>query len=348
PGWDTPTTVLGETRGPERVFPAATGLSLAVITLAYLLPIGAVLGTGGDWSSWRAGALPSIASAVGGPLLGHLVGVGAVTSTAGLFLSLLLTNSRLPWVLARDGMLAAAFGAVHRRFGTPWVAVIVSAALCSVFAALSFRALVIINMWLYSLSLLVELAAFLRLRQLEPRLSRPYRMPGGRAGALAATLPPAACALLAMTTAGRLNTVVGLLAALSGRSRGRRSQVLVDDRRQAVERTERVDVGLPIDRDAVLPAARRGRGVDVDADVRPRPAAAARAAFPHRDAALEPARDDERAERGDEAGGVQALRPPAPGEGQPHHARLLRADRDDEQAVRHGDRRAAFAPGGRR
>jgi len=215
-GWDTPTTVLGETRGPERTFPAATGLSLAVITLAYLLPIGAVLGTGGDWSGWRAGALPSIAAAVGGPLLGHLVGLGAVTSTAGLFLSLLLTNSRLPWVLARDGLLAAAFGAVHRRFGTPWVAVIVSAALCSVFAALSFRELVIINMWLYSLSLLVELAAFLRLRRLEPRLSRPYRVPGGRAGALAATLPPAACALLAMATAGRLNTVVGLLAALSG------------------------------------------------------------------------------------------------------------------------------------
>jgi len=109
-GWDTPTTVLGETRGPERTFPAATGLSLAVITLAYLLPIGAVLGTGGDWSAWRAGALPSIAAAVGGPLLGHLVGVGAVTSTAGLFLSLLLTNSRLPWVLARQGLLAAAFG----------------------------------------------------------------------------------------------------------------------------------------------------------------------------------------------------------------------------------------------
>src|SRR5260370_37537196 len=128
-------------------------------------------GTGGDWSGWRAGALPSIAAAVGGPLLGHLVGLGAVTSTAGLFLSLLLTNSRLPWVLARDGLLAAAFGAAHRRFGTPWVAVIVSAALCSVLAALSFRGLGIIDLWLYSPSLLVELAALLRLRRLVPRLS---------------------------------------------------------------------------------------------------------------------------------------------------------------------------------
>jgi amino acid transporter len=215
-GWDTPATVLGETRGPERAFPAATGLSLAVITLAYLLPIGAALGTGGDWRSWKAGALPLIAAGVGGPLLGHFVGLGAVTSAAGLFLSLLLTNSRLPYVLARDGQLASAFGAVHHRFATPWVAVVVSAALYSVFVAFSFQELIVINMWLYSLSLLVELAAFLRLRQLEPRLPRPYRVPGGRPGAFGATVPPAACALLAMATAGTLNTVVGLLAALSG------------------------------------------------------------------------------------------------------------------------------------
>jgi amino acid transporter len=215
-GWDTPATVLGETRGPERAFPAATGLALAIITLAYLLPVGAVLGAGADWQRWRAGALPAIAAGVGGPVLGHLVGVGAVTSTAGLFLSLLLTNSRLPWVLARAGRLAGVFGAVHRRFGTPWVAVLVSAALYSVFAAFSFRELIVINMWLYSLSLLVELAAFLRLRQLEPRLPRPFRVPGGLAGALVVAVLPAACALLAMATAGALNTAVGLLAALSG------------------------------------------------------------------------------------------------------------------------------------
>ena len=215
-GWDTPATVLGETRSPERAFRVATFLALIVIALAYLLPVGAALSAGGDWESWKSGALPAIATSVGGPALGHLVGAGAVMSTAGLFLSLLLTNSRLPYVLARNGQMVGALALVHRRFGTPWVAVIVSAVFYSVFVVFSFRELVVLNMWLYSLSLLIELAAFLRLRRHEPELPRPYVVPGGRSGALVVAALPAACALLAMATAGALNAVVAIAAALTG------------------------------------------------------------------------------------------------------------------------------------
>ncbi len=215
-GWDTPATVLGETRAPQYAFRSATLLALLVITAAYLLPIAAALSAGGDWQRWQSGALPEVAASIGGPALGHLVGAGAVVSTAGLFLSLLLTNSRLPYVLARDGQMVGALAAVHRRFGTPWVAVIVSAVFYSVFAVFSFKELIVLNMWLYSLSLLIELAAFLRLRRLEPDLRRPYLVPGGRLGALAVTALPAGCALLAMATAGFLNTVVGIATALTG------------------------------------------------------------------------------------------------------------------------------------
>src|SRR5207247_781103 len=117
-------------------------VALVVITLAYLLPVGAALSAGGDWESWKSGALPAIATSIGGPALGHLVGAGAVMSTAGLILSLLLTNSRLPYVLAREGQMAGALARVHRHFGTPWVAVIVSAVFYSAFAVFSFRELI--------------------------------------------------------------------------------------------------------------------------------------------------------------------------------------------------------------
>ena len=49
-----------------------------------------------------------------------------------------------------------------------------------------------------------------------PQLPRPWRVPGGRAGALAVTVPPALFALGAMATAGWGNTLAGLAAALSG------------------------------------------------------------------------------------------------------------------------------------
>lgn len=216
-GWDTPSTCLGETRAPERAFRRAVFLSLPVITAAYVLPLGAALATGAtDWSAWTTGTLPRIAEAIGGPWLGHLVAAGAVLSAAGLFLSLLLTNSRLPYVLGRSGEMPSSLAAVHPRFGTPWVAVVVSAALYGAFAVFSFKELIVLNVWLYSLALLVELAAFVWLRHAAPAMARPWRLPGGTAAALGVAMSPAAFALLAMATAGWLDTLAGLAAAVSG------------------------------------------------------------------------------------------------------------------------------------
>jgi amino acid transporter len=215
-GWDTPSTCLGETRAPERAFRLALFASLPIIVVAYVLPIGAALAAGADWTRWETGALPAVAQAIGGPWLGHIVAAGAVVSAAGLFMSLTLTNSRLPYVLGRDGLMPAIFGAVHARFGTPWVAVLASAACYAAFAAFSFKDLIVLNIWLYCLSLLVELAAFAWLRIARPDLPRPWRVPGGTGGAALAVLLPAACCLLAMATAGLLNTVAGVVAALTG------------------------------------------------------------------------------------------------------------------------------------
>jgi amino acid transporter len=216
-GWDTPSTCLGEAKTPEHGFRRALFVALPVISAAYVLPVGVVLASGAtDWTRWETGTLPALARAVGGGWLGHAVGVGAVLSTAGLFMTLLLTNSRLPYVLARDGLLPSGLAAVHERFGTPWAAVSLSAVLYAAFAVFSFKELIVLNVWLYSLSLLVELAAFVRLRVSEPALPRPWRVPGGFATAVLVAGAPAVVALLAMATAGWLNTVVGVLAALTG------------------------------------------------------------------------------------------------------------------------------------
>src|SRR5438552_282717 len=116
-GWDTPATVLGETRAPERTFRLAALLALPVLTASYVAPVGVALASGAiEWHAWTTGALPVIARRIGGDWLGHAVAAGAVVGTAGLFMSLLLTNSRLPYVLAR--VVAALTGPVAwRAFG---------------------------------------------------------------------------------------------------------------------------------------------------------------------------------------------------------------------------------------
>ena len=215
-GWDTPTTVLGETRDAGRACRRALWLAIPLITLAYLLPVGAALAAVPDWGQWKTGHLPVVAAQVGGPWLAALVLTGALVAAAGLFLSLLLTNSRLPFVLARGGQLPAQLARVHPRLGTPWAAVVVSSACYSVCAFWSFKELIVLNIWLYSLALLLELAAFVALRLREPDLWRPWRVGGGAAGLWTTAALPAACCLLAMATAGWLDTAVGAAAALTG------------------------------------------------------------------------------------------------------------------------------------
>ena len=216
-GWDTPSTVLGETRAPERAFRRALLLSVPLIAASYVLPVSIALASGAaEWSSWTTGALPTVAARVGGAWLGHAVAAGAVISTAGLFMALLLTNSRIPYVLARDGTFPRFFAAVHPRYGTPWPAILVSAAVYTACAMFSFKELIVLNVWLYSVTLLIELAAFLALRARAPDLRRPWRVPGGWAGAVAVTVTPSAFAMLAMVTAGWANTAAGVLAALTG------------------------------------------------------------------------------------------------------------------------------------
>src|SRR4249920_1744927 len=97
-------------------------------------------------------------------------------------------------------------GRLHPRFGTPWAAVLPSSAFYAAFAVCSFKELIVLNMWLYSLSLIVELAAFVRLRGADSRGPRSWRVPGGMIGLLGTALPPTACALLPLATAGWSNT----------------------------------------------------------------------------------------------------------------------------------------------
>jgi amino acid transporter len=215
-GWDNPSTVLGEAASPRSDYRRAMLLALPLIALAYLLPVGAGLAVSGDWEKWETGHLPVVAEAVGGWTLASLVTVGALLSTAGLFLAGLLTNSRLPYALASLGQLPAWLGSVSGRTGAPWVAVVLSSVCYSAFAVFSFKELIVLNIWLYSIALILELAAFVALRLREPALPRPWRVGGGAAGMWLVAVLPAALSLLAMATAGWQNTVAGVIAALTG------------------------------------------------------------------------------------------------------------------------------------
>jgi amino acid transporter len=112
-----------------------------------------------------------------------------MVSALALFNALLLSYSRIPFVLSTDGLLPRTLAKIDNR-GTPRNAVIISAIFYSVFVLVPFGKLVIADVLLYSLALFLEFGALIRLRKTEPALRGAFRMPVGRAGVIAlATLP---------------------------------------------------------------------------------------------------------------------------------------------------------------
>lgn len=130
-------------------------------------------------------------------------------SAFGMLSALVLSYSRLPLAMARDGMLPRVFAKTSSRTKVPWVAVLVCAACWGLCLQLGFKRLVTLDIVLSGGSLMLEFAALVALRIREPRLKRDFRVPGGLAGAILAGVFPLLLLILALVESGN-ETVLGI------------------------------------------------------------------------------------------------------------------------------------------
>jgi amino acid transporter len=191
-GWDNAATIAGEVERPQYTYPLAMACAVALVTLTYVLPVLAASRSGIAAEDWTTGAWVMVGEQVGSPTLAIAVGLGGLIMAFGTFNALVLSYSRLPVVLAEDGYLPAIF---TRRLnsGAPWVAVVTLAVAWGLATQLGLKRVLALDVILYGLSLMLEFAALVALRIREPRLARPFRVPGG---ILAAVLLPLFPALL--------------------------------------------------------------------------------------------------------------------------------------------------------
>ena len=195
-GWDSVSTVTEDIHQPKKTFPRALALAIPLITLCYLLPVGAGLQAAPDWSLWTAGYFPEVAALVGGSWLGAWMAIGGLVSAAALFNALMLSISRLPYFMAEDGYLPQAITKRHAKYDTPYIAIAVCASIYSFFTLSAFASLVVVEVIVYSAALILEFAALIALRINEPNMKRPVRVPGGWPGIIIVTALP--CAVLAL------------------------------------------------------------------------------------------------------------------------------------------------------
>ena len=191
-GWDNASTVAGEVDRPQRTYPLAMILTALLVTLTYVLPILAVARTSFPTSQWETGAWVTVGQAVWGPRLAVAIALGGMIGNFGAFNALVMSYSRLPLVLAEEGYLPRVFRRCHPRTGAPWVAIVVCAVAWSIVLPVQLDRILALDVIVYGLSLLLEFLALVVLRFREPELHRPFRVPGGKPGAILIGIPPTA------------------------------------------------------------------------------------------------------------------------------------------------------------
>jgi len=206
-GYDTAVMPLGESKNPQRDVPFALGVALVAMMLLYVT----IQAVTTYWTGIPAGDHPLADAAqrfLGGAGV-TIVSLGALISCFGHMSGNVLSVPRVTFALAENGDFPSLFSAVHRRFRTPWVSIILFATLVWAFASFgSFRW----NAFVSSAGRLVVYGSVsaaliaLRKRQSDPA---PFTLPGGVAIALAAL---AICGFL-LTEMGRGEFTVMLITA---------------------------------------------------------------------------------------------------------------------------------------
>jgi len=220
-GWDNASTIAQEVERPRKTYPRAMIAAVILVSLTYILPFLAVYFTGIPASSFNEeGSWANIAGTLGGTIGGFawlrfMVTLGGMMSAFGMFNALVLSYSRLPLAMARDGMLPKVFAKVTRNNETPWVSIIVCAICWLPCLVLGFQRLVTLDIMLYGAALMLEFVTLVALRINEPNLQRGFRVPGGMAGAVTCGLFPLALLILAMAESQH-ESILGLNALFFG------------------------------------------------------------------------------------------------------------------------------------
>ncbi|MFN3522844.1 MAG: amino acid permease [Phenylobacterium sp.] len=205
-GFDAVSTAAEETKNPQRNMPIGLIGSLGICTIFYILVASGVIGTVGAQpivdsagQGLRPGS-PALSAAcqaigeskvvcskealawtlrnIGWPQIGNLIGLAAGLALPSVILMMMFGQTRIFFVMSRDGLLPSRLSAVHPKFHTPHVITIITGvfvALFSAFFPVGVLADISNSGTLFAFAMVA--IAVLVLRRTDPDRKRPFRTP---------------------------------------------------------------------------------------------------------------------------------------------------------------------------
>ncbi|WP_397602755.1 amino acid permease [Sphingorhabdus sp.] len=139
-GFDAVSTAAEETINPQRNIPIGLIGSLAICTVIYMLVAAGATGAvgaqpGGELSQSKE-ALAFVLNEIGHGWAGKLVAISAAIALPSVILMMMFGQTRIFFVMARDGLLPDVFSKLHPKFGTPHVVTMCTGVFVALFAAL--------------------------------------------------------------------------------------------------------------------------------------------------------------------------------------------------------------------
>ena len=207
-GFDAVSTAAEETKNPQRNVPIGLVGSLLICTIIYILVAAGAVGTiggqpimgpngipfpAGSEELARQCAMPQYAEAlvcsnealahvlrqIGFGTIGNLLGYGAILALPSVILILLFGQTRIAFVMARDGLLPEKLSKVHPKWKTPYIVTAMTGALVAVAAAfLPVGQLADIANAGTLYAFLAVAVAVMMLRRTDPNRRRVFKVPG--------------------------------------------------------------------------------------------------------------------------------------------------------------------------
>lgn len=187
-GFEMAVIPAGEIVEPGRQIPFALLLGLGIVVLLYILIQFVAIGTLPTLATSQRPIADASAMFLGAGAAAF-VSLGALISIGGTLNSIALVTPRLLFAMAEDGHLPRAFGAVHPRFRTPHVAILVSSVvMIALTVSGSFATLAAISTIIRLLTYAATCGALLQLRRQPNAPPAAFTAPFGGLAATAALI----------------------------------------------------------------------------------------------------------------------------------------------------------------
>jgi len=178
-GFEMAAIPAGEVRDPKKHLPRALLIAIAVVAVLYILIQVVCVGTLPDLGQSQK-PLADAGTRFMGTAGGAIISAGAIISIVGNLNILVLSGSRIPFAIAEQQQLPSFIAKVHRRFATPYVAILITA---GVMLLLTLKSSFVAALTISAIARLVTYGATcLSLPVFRRRSDAPppaFRLPGG-------------------------------------------------------------------------------------------------------------------------------------------------------------------------